>query len=520
MKKKTEKNKELLSAYLDGELSENEIKDLEQRISESEELSAELNELKKIKSLTSSSSENLAEANYFESGLMQKIHSGKSATAKFKKWSPVIGFSTLAIILMIVLKLNPGILDQFVENQKTTLAGFYKENLQPLLYAADLTNEDIFNFAMYKQLPLDKSTNKYIQLGTSDNGKEFVEFRTIDNAPSENNLQKFVTALDLNEKQKEQVDSIINSYSEELQSQILINGNNTVAINKNLWNYNKALIADLYAYAEKNNQKVFAKIIPAGYKSVDPVTVTRAISEVKSNNNNDYIFVTPDTIFSEKYKFDKKDFAKQMVDLKKSMEEMKKEWKKSNFVIKTDSNFYKVFGDSNKANNYRIMIDSNICRVNIPKIAISPDLPNFDSIFSEMHLEKITENLKNFTVEMPKGFPFKGGDFKFKYGNGDSVKSFKFDMPPIKIDSILHESFKVLDSMNIPIPKEVYKALDSLNFDNFNFDDSGKSFDKKEFKKQMEEARKELLKLKKKNKELKKRPEKAPKPVTADTVKS
>lgn len=79
---------------------------------------------------------------------------------------------------MVVLKVNPKLIDNIVEQQKSNLAGFYKENLQPLLYAADLTNEDIFNFAVYQELPLDSANQQILKLGFDPAGTEFLRLKT------------------------------------------------------------------------------------------------------------------------------------------------------------------------------------------------------------------------------------------------------------------------------------------------------------------------------------------------------
>ena len=79
MRKISEKDIDLISAYIDGELSENEVQQLEKRISELPELQNKLNELKRIKKLTSNSFSSLPGSQYFESRLMQTIHSGNSA---------------------------------------------------------------------------------------------------------------------------------------------------------------------------------------------------------------------------------------------------------------------------------------------------------------------------------------------------------------------------------------------------------------------------------------------------------
>lgn len=508
MKMITNKDLELISAYLDGELSESEIEIIERRINESPEFKAEFERLKNIKNLTSSAYGKLPQAEYFETRVMQKIHSGNSRTLKVKRWVPVMGITALTLGLMLVLKFNPGILDKLVEKQKSTISGFYKQNLQPLLFAANLTNEDIFNFAFNKQLPLDKSRNQYISLGTDSTGREYFEIKKVAEAEPANNLEKFVAAMDLNERQKDQVDSIISSYASELESQILINDNNTVAINPNLWNYNKALAADLLAFAEKSNQKQYVKLVPVNYRNINQLKVIHAVNEVKNNKNHDYIFITPDTVFSEKYNFNQQQYKKDMLELKKNLEKTKKEIKniQFNFNFTADSNKYqyKKQFDTTWARNFQIMVDSNIYRVNIPRIVIKPDMPNFDSIFSNMHLEKLSEKLKKFDFEIQKG-----GDFKFNFGDGDSTHSFKINIPRVNVDSIVRESMKALDSLNIKLPKNIYFNLDSLMRDN-NFrmnmnSDSLRHFNSKEYKEQMKKARKELQKeMEKMRQELKK----------------
>ena len=503
MKKITQKELELISAYLDGELSDGEVEEIEKKINESAEYKSEYDQLKRIQTLTSSAYSKIPESEYFETKVMQKIHSGNSTKLKVRKWIPIMGITALTLALMLILKFNPGVLDELVEQQKTTLAGFYKENLQPLLFAANLTNEDIFNFAFNKQLPLDKSRNQFIRLGTDSTGREYFEIKEIPETKPENNLQRFVSAMDLNERQKDQVDSIISSYANELESQILINENSTVAINPNLWNYNKALVADLLAFAEKSNKKQYVKIVPADYRNINQLKVVHAVNEVKNNNNNDYIFVTPDTVFSEKYTFNKEQYKKEMEQVKKDLEKTKKELKNIQFKFdfKADSNKYNFQNkfDSTWVKNFQIMIDSNFTRINIPRITVNPKMPNFDSIFTSLHLEKLPEMMKNFTFEMPKGFPSKGGDFKFKFGNGDSTHSFKVNVPPVNVDSIVRESMKALDSLNIKMPKNFYFNYDSLKSKN----NYRRHIDKQQMKEIQEEIRKEMEKMReelKKNK--------------------
>jgi hypothetical protein len=282
----------------------------------------------------------------------------------------------------------------------------------------------------------------------------------------------------------------------------LVNDKNTVAINPNLWNYNKALVADLYSFAAKTKSKEFAKIIPASYRYIDPSEVARAVKEIKADKNDQYIFIAPDTIFSEKYAFDKAKFDKEMVELKKNLKNLNKETENYsyNFNFTADSDLAKssIRIDSTWIKNFVVKIDSNLCKVQIPKIVISPPhLPDFDSIFSNLKIEELTEGMKKLTFEMPKGFPEKGGEFKVNFMEGDSLKTIRFNMNGINVDSIVQTSLKALDSLNIYMPKNIHINIDSLLNSRIyhNAGDTQGRVNSKEYKKIIKNHQKEIQRL-------------------------
>ena len=104
--------------------------------------------------------------------------------------------------------------------------------------------------------------------------------------------------------QKQTVDSIIGSYSKALESQVLVNEKNTIAINPNIWNLRKAIFADLLVASEKLNKINFDRIIPEGITEAEKLVVVNTVAKLKSNPGDQYIFVTPDSIFEDFYQFD------------------------------------------------------------------------------------------------------------------------------------------------------------------------------------------------------------------------
>ncbi|MCU0333172.1 MAG: hypothetical protein MUE64_08820, partial [Ignavibacteriaceae bacterium] len=220
--KKDLQNLELLSAYLDDELTQPEKAEVEKLLASSLELQKKLEDLKKVKQL-GNRVKRIPESPFFETRLMAAIEGQKNETSGIKRWMPAAALAVVTIIIMVVLKFNPGLIDKMWEDQKVAIAGFYKENLKPVLIAANLTNEDVFNFAFNNELPLDNTRQQYLLLGYDDSGKEFFEIRSSHERIKRESYNEFISAMNLDAQQKQTVDSIIGSYSKALEAQLLVN---------------------------------------------------------------------------------------------------------------------------------------------------------------------------------------------------------------------------------------------------------------------------------------------------------
>ena len=480
--KNLKKDFEFLSAYIDDELTPSEKATVEGKLLSSKELQNKLNELKKIKELTSTSIKRIEENPYFDTRVNAAINFDNPRKNKIKKWYPAIGFTIVTIILMIVLKFNPSLIDDLVQQQKTNLSGFYTENLKPLLLTAGFTNEDIFNFAFSKQLPLDRSNSKYLLLGSKPNGDNYFEIKTASIIPEGNSFERFIKALNLNSTQKHQMDSILDSYAEDLQSQVLVNDKNTVAISPNLWNYHKAIFADIMAFAKDANKKEFNRIIPSGYSFYDKPEVDNFVRKIKDRPDSQYIFITPDSVFSTTFKFNKDKFRAEMKkfhkELKENLKNFNEQFKGFKFNLMIDSSLAKLRHDTTLNKNFKIFVDSNMCRVELGDISIPHiGFPKFDSIAAQ--IDRAAQNIKGFSFSIPK---FDGKNhFNFKFREGDSTHSFNINIP--NIDSLigLQRNF-------------FYSPSDSTTV--FKFFQNDSLINQKEFRKQMQRLQKEIEKMK------------------------
>lgn len=494
---------EKLSEYIDGELTPTEVEELETRLAVDEVLRKKLNELRQLKQAVIKSISPLPESPYFETRLFAELKRPVSLWNKLKKYSPITAIAVVTIALMVVLKYNPQLLQNIVEEQKTNIAGFYKQNLQPLLYASNLSNEDIFNFAFYHQLPLNKTDNQYLHLGYDKSGDEFFEIKNASVLPGKNNLESFIRTLNLNSSQKQKVDSILESYADDIQTQILVNDKNTVAINPNIWNFNKALVADLLSFAEAANKKQFVKIVPEGANFAENVNVMNIVKQVKEKKPNQYIFITPDTIFSDEYQFDKTMFVNEMKKMKQEVKNTGKELRRIAINIQLDSNIVKFRHFPPDSRNFHVnVVDANVARVNIPENFVPEiNLPDFKIINKQ--IEEAAKNFQEFSFEVPDPKSLKHQfNFKFRGDNGEPVDI------KINLDSLFDPNAM------INTPKSSKKNKTNFNM-KFNLDslmssmksnglDSMNSIQREEFNYQMKELQKEMKKFREEIKNMQK----------------
>ena len=484
---------ELLSAYVDDELTTSEKAEVEKLLSTSLELKKKLEDLKKVKQLANNVNR-IPESPFFETRLMASIEGQKIESSRTRRWVPAAVLSIVTIVVMIIMKLNPGLLDQMWEDQKVALAGFYKENLQPVLVAANLTNEDVFNFAFNNELPLDDTRKQYLLLGYDDSGKEFFEIRSSDQKVKRGSYDEFISAMNLDDRQKQKVDSIIGSYSKALEAQVLVNDKNTVAINPNLWNLRKAIFADLLVASEELNKAKFDRIVPKGISDNEKLVVVNAVNQIRNSSGDKYIFVTPDSIFEDSYVFNPVIVEKELKWTEKKIKENEQKIKEFTLNLKYDSTF-KYYCELKSGHPFTVAIDSNICRVDIPDFSI-PELPIPEIASIDPLIEQATNNIHFYAYKIPKIEKSKS-EIKIEYYNDDSVYSYVVNYNTLNFDSLVQANGGT-DLYNLEKFKPLRPSDDTMLIKyQFDKDYYNRYYSDDEFKKQMEELQKELQELSK-----------------------
>ncbi|MFC2083770.1 hypothetical protein ACFLS9_01805 [Bacteroidota bacterium] len=275
-----------------------------------------------------------------------------------KKWGPGIFLVVLTISLMILFRLNKQGLGS-LQNTGNDILTSYAKSLFPLYYKTDISNEDVFNFALYKNIPIDKEVNKVLQLDTDKYGNENFTVQELPINRSTENYNEYIFGMKFNPHEKQKFDSLLNVYREDLYASILIDNDNNIAIDPNLELIHKAISSDIYEFSRSKaeNKSLFPKrervIVTSKNELFD------LLDKQREKKINEFIFITPDTVFNNNCEFDQvrvredyRDYSKgrRPIQFAKGHEEVgilktlslpvKKQFDILNFEI--DSNFYKV----------------------------------------------------------------------------------------------------------------------------------------------------------------------------------
>jgi len=368
----------LLSAYLDNELTDKEKEYIEKRLRSSVELQNKLIELKRIKDVALNSKKELPEDHFFEQKVMSALLEEKPGSFFKSKWVPAIGLAAVSLIIFVSLNVNPEIFRNLIDNQKNVISD-YTSSLKPLFFPSEISNEDLFNFALYEEIPLNNADNQVLKIGLDKSGKEYFEVKKADNNDNKNNLNNFLSKLNLSDEKKSKVDSLFKNYANQLSKHILVGNENAIAINPSVWNLRKAMIADFIALTRQLDTKNFDRLANS-YKIPIPKNQTAWNKKLDSIHTNKYIVFTPDSVFTSELTLKMKDFA----DLNTE-----------NLVRRnSDKKFYKIDFDSvfnHQGERVKIFRTPDFVQVQVEEFEIPEiQIPEFNSL-----VEIIEKSLRN-----------------------------------------------------------------------------------------------------------------------------
>lgn len=206
-----------------------------------------------------------------------------------KKYIKIAALVILTIFLLLVFRQSKnGIF--VIENRTNSLLSKYTHELMPLNQQKKLENEDIVNFALYGNIPIDKANEKILIINSDETGnKKFVITKAKLNYDTKN-YEYLIKHLNLKPVEKLKFDSMLSKYRSKLSSSILLDAKETYAINPSVITLQNELNNNFKLIIKKsflNNRKKILQAFEYGIKAADSIEL-----------NKNFIFINPDTVLN------------------------------------------------------------------------------------------------------------------------------------------------------------------------------------------------------------------------------
>ncbi|MCX7876916.1 MAG: hypothetical protein N2321_12240 [Melioribacteraceae bacterium] len=247
----------------------------------------------------------------------------------WKKYLIYFFLFVLTLVLMINFKHKKSLFKYYDDSKNKLIS--YINNLNPLFAKTNLSNEDIFNFAFYKTLPIDKEKNK-ILIVDNINNKNLIEIKTLPIHKTEN-LKSYLSYINSEEKNKRKIDSVLNKYKNEVYQNIFT-GDESYAINPNIILIRENLLNDLVRISQKIDIKKSEVIFSTNkIKELNNFSINK-----KDINKHNYFIITKDTVIETKLSFNKEMFEKHIKKLDENLVPINNELNKPFIKFKADLN--------------------------------------------------------------------------------------------------------------------------------------------------------------------------------------
>jgi hypothetical protein len=348
--------------------------------------------------------------------------SKKKKTVSTKTYLPWVGLIVLTIILMVIFKFTEQGYSDIQEKGENILAQ-YTRNLSPLYSKTDLTDEDVFNFALYNKLPIDKRNKKILSLESNSYGNEELEILKTESDFDTENYIEFKTQLALDANQEEEIDSLVNSYKNDIYATILQNEEEVIAIDPKISLLHKALSAEIYDFAlnrireSKSEDKTsqFASAIPSR-------NMQKKFNREKVDMPQEFIVLTPDTVFSSKFTSDPaaKSEDSRIVSQFNPATDVFNSSKEA--VIIDDFNDYYTVTPIPEF-NFHFSYDSTNKKLVIPSELFTN---TYDLVYDSLQLN--LENLSSELESMNFNFGTSENGFNFSFNNKEESVNLDFDI--------------------------------------------------------------------------------------------
>jgi hypothetical protein len=314
MKKRNEQQRDvLLSQYVDGTLSEQEIRDIESILSIDSSARKKIEELKSLKKLLVEKEKLEPDMGFWtrcEIALEERRKEERSFLPFSSKYNPAMSVSIAAVILIagaLVMQNRMQVVNFFTEKSQAFRNVYEKNILQgqllPLFTKVD--KDRALQFSLLGTLALDDTSKTELRVDEqSKKGYRIEVGKDSQNKKKTITFDRFLAEVQPTAEQKILIDSMLELTGKRIESSVFIGENNTIAISPDLPKLNKLMVTNIASCLEPNQRIHFERLLEA---HDGPYTVASNNVVIRKGNplfqkipqsphGDDFVIITPDTM--------------------------------------------------------------------------------------------------------------------------------------------------------------------------------------------------------------------------------
>jgi hypothetical protein len=312
---------EMLSQYIDGELTERQAREIEEYIAGNPEAARELQELQAMKKLLASK-KRLPETLGFWTRLSSQIERKEKEQENLlpfpRRYLPLVYVTGVVAVLLVgflLFQQRTSVIDYVSRQsevvQKAVQDNVLKGTLFPLFSNVD--KNQALQFALFGALPLDAKSETALRVDESadrgyriDVGKKSVE------AIPKVTMSEFVSEIKPTRRQIETIDSVLEIGRRRIESSVFVAEDRGMAIDPNIMHLNRMMLSGIASSLEPPQRVRFEKFLELR-KAPYMITASRATPESperiyhefrQTQRTNGMIVVTPDTLMISQIQLD------------------------------------------------------------------------------------------------------------------------------------------------------------------------------------------------------------------------
>jgi hypothetical protein len=312
-KMKKQKLDALLSQYIDGVLSEQEVQKVESLLAMDTSARQSVEELRRLKELLASQTKltpNIGFWTRFSMTLEGQKMNEHNLLPFPRKYIPAISIMVTAGLVVfgtLIIQNRMQFIRFFSQKSYAVREAYEKKFLEnsllPLFSKVD--KDRTLQFSLFGTLSLDDKSKTALRVDEQSEKGYRIEFgKDLKGQAKTVTFDKFIAEVKPSEKQRKIIDSLLELSGRRIESSILIGENNTMAIAPDLPMLNKVMVTNIASCLEPIQQARFERLLEANNApysvTTQRVTTGKNVSTVhniqQSSQSDRFVIVTPDTM--------------------------------------------------------------------------------------------------------------------------------------------------------------------------------------------------------------------------------